>query len=255
MFSLALDMRIFAMLPGFVGSIFYIHSIKTSYLKSLQVVIRTPLLAVDLNRLFKSYELLVDKADVAFRKMEKGHGTCINCERHCSDCCHAVFGLFLIEAAYIKQHFDQLDSKVGREALLRCNDTERALKRLEIRLKNCEEDPQMQALVLARERIRCPLLDENQDCILYPYRPITCRVYGIPTKIQGKARVCGKAGFKKGESYPAFDLDGVYRDLHSLSRELLNSAEKSDPEKASLLISVAKAISTVQDELIREVFG
>ncbi|MGD8985952.1 MAG: YkgJ family cysteine cluster protein, partial [Desulfobacteraceae bacterium] len=150
-----------------------------------------------LTQLFQSYELLVDKADTAFRKMEKEYGTCIKCERHCSDCCHAVFGLFLIEGAYIKQHFDQLDSKVGREALLRCNDTERALKRLEIRLQRCEEDPQMQALVLARERIRCPLLDGNLDCILYPYRPITCRVYGIPTRIQGKARVCGKAGFKK----------------------------------------------------------
>ncbi len=240
--------------PVLWAAFFYIHSTKTSYLKSLQAVIRTPLLAVDLNRLFKSYELLVDKADAAFRKMEKEHGTCINCQRHCSDCCHAVFGLFLIEAAYIKQHFDQLDSKVGREALLRCNDTERALKRLEIRLQRCENDPQMQTHLLGRERIRCPLLDENQDCILYPYRPITCRVYGIPTKIQGKARVCGKAGFKRGESYPAFDLDEVYRDLHSLSRELLNSEEKSDPEKASFLISVAKAISTVQDQLIHEVF-
>jgi len=209
---------------------------------------------VSLTRLFKSYELLVDKADAAFQRMVKEHGACIKCERHCSDCCHAVFGLFLIEAAYLKQHFDQLESNVVRGALLRCNDTERAIKRLEIRLQRCEDDPRMQAHVLARERIRCPLLDENQDCILYAYRPITCRVYGIPTKIQGQARVCGKAGFKKGEPYPAFDLDGLYRDLHNLSKELLNDVKKCDPEKASLLISVAKAISTPQDELIHEVF-
>jgi Fe-S-cluster containining protein len=210
---------------------------------------------MNLTQLFRSYELLVDKADAAFRKMEKEHGACINCERHCSDCCHAVFGLFLIEAAYIKQHFDQLESKIGREALLRCNDTERALKRLEIRLQKYEEDPQMQALVLARERIRCPLLDGNLDCILYPYRPITCRVYGIPTRIQGKARVCGKAGFKKGESYPAFDLDGVYRDLHAMSKELLNGTERGDPEKAPFLISVSRAISMPFDELVQEIFG
>ena len=215
---------------------------------------RTRLLPVNLTRLLKSYELLVDKADSAFQKMIKEHGPCIKCERHCSDCCHAVFGLFLIEAAYLKQHFDRLESKAVREALLRCNDTERAIKRLEIMQQRYEDDPRMQAYVLSRGRIRCPLLDEKQDCILYAHRPITCRVYGIPTKIQGLARVCGRAGFEKGESYPTFDLDGLYRDLHDLSKELLNSVKKGNPEKASLLISVAKAISTPHNELIHEVF-
>jgi len=196
----------------------------------------------------------VDKADSAFHKMEKEHGDCIRCERYCSDCCHAVFGLFLIEAAYIKQHFDKLDGKECREALLRCSDTERAFKRLEIKLQNYEDDPQMQALVMAKERIRCPLLDDNQDCILYNYRPITCRVYGIPTKIHGKARVCGKAKFKKGKSYPVFDLDGAYRDLYIMSKEFLKNEEKEDPEKASLMISVSKGISTPPDDLIHVTF-
>ena len=204
---------------------------------------------MNLTQLFRSYELLVDKADAAFQKMGKEHGTCIKCERHCADCCHAVFGLFLIEAAYLKEHFDQLDGKSAREAFLRCSDMERDLKQLEIRLQKCEDDPQMQAYVLARERIRCPLLDWNLDCILYPYRPITCRVYGIPTKIQGKARVCGKAGFKRGKNYPIFDLDALYRDLFGLSQELLRDGGCDD--KASLLISVSKAIRTPSENLIR----
>ena len=206
-------------------------------------------------QLIHSYEFLADKADTAFHRMEKEYGTYIKCERYCSDCCHAVFGLFLIEAAYLKQHFDQLDLKDIKEALLRCNDADRALKRLEIKLQTNENDAQMQAYILAKERIRCPLLDDKQECILYPHRPITCRVYGIPTKIHGKARVCGKTGFKKSESYPAFDLDGVYRDLFDLSKELLESQETGNPEKASLLISVSKAISTPLEEIINGIFG
>ncbi|MCD6295566.1 MAG: hypothetical protein J7M30_00235, partial [Deltaproteobacteria bacterium] len=75
---------------------------------------------------------------------------------------------------------------------------------------------------------------------------------GIPTSIQGKARVCGKAGFKKGESYPAFDLDGVYKKLYSLSKELLEGAGRRDFEKASFLISVSKAIRTSPKDLINE---
>ena len=207
------------------------------------------------SQLFHSYEFLVNRADASFRKMEKEHGTCIKCERHCSDCCHAVFGLFLIEAAYIKQHFDLLDSKECQEALLRCNNMDRDLKRLDVKLQTHEDDPQMQAYIMAKERIRCPLLGEEQDCILYPFRPITCRVYGIPTKIHGKAHVCGKAGFKKGEHYPAFDLDGVYKNLFALSKELVDSAGSKDSDKASLLISVSKAINTPLDYLIHETFG
>ena len=82
----------------------------------------------------------------------------------------------------------------------------------------------MRGYSLAKARIRCPLLNDNNECILYPYRPITCRVYGIPTMIQGVPRVCGKAGFKKEQSYPTFNLDGVHRELFELSKELLERA-------------------------------
>jgi hypothetical protein len=110
----------------------------------------------------------------------------------------------------------------------------------------------MQAYIMSRERIPCPLLKENQECILYLHRPITCRVYGIPTKVQGKARVCWKAEFKKDERYSVFDLDGVYRELYSLSTELLKGGGEDSPEKASLLISVSKAITTSLEGLLRQ---
>jgi len=204
------------------------------------------------NDLFKSYELLVDKADAAFREMQKEHGSCMKCEPHCSDCCHAVFGLFLIEAGYLREQFDRLTDEEKGAALLRCERAEKNLERLQNMLQAHEGDPQMQAYVISRERIPCPLLNEHQDCILYAHRPITCRVYGIPTKIQGKARACWKAEFKEGERYPVFDLDGVYGSLYLLSTELLKAGGQDDPEKASLLISVSKSITTSLEDLLRQ---
>ena len=203
----------------------------------------------------RSYELMVDQADRAFQKMKEDHGSSMACELHCSECCHAVFGLFLIEAANLKKYFDQLDAQKKKDVFLRCNETERGLKRLEKKLELHGEDPEMQTSILARERIRCPLLDDSNECVLYDHRPITCRVYGIPTKIQGKVRVCGKTKFDKGVSYPIFDLDGVYSYLYALSKELLNEAGGKDPEKAAFLISVPRAIGASLDELIRETFG
>ncbi len=201
-------------------------------------------------QLYTSYELLMDQADKAFQETQKAHGTCIRCECHCSDCCHAVFGLFLIEAAYIQKHFSELGRKTREEAILRCGEADRDLKRLEKRLKPHKTDPQMSSYALARERIRCPLLDGNEECILYPFRPITCRVYGFPTRIQGKGRVCGKSGFEKGAPYPTFDLDGVYRSLFSLSKEILKETGADNLERASLLISVSKVLNTPLEELI-----
>jgi len=200
--------------------------------------------------LFQRYELLVAKADQAFLKMKKDYGAFIKCKLHCSDCCHAVFGLFLIEAAYLQQHFNQLPRKETRAALLRGKDSDKEWRELEERLKIHADDGQMASYSLGRERVRCPLLSDRRECLLYVYRPITCRVYGIPLMIQGKAHACGKSGFKSGDHYPTFNLDEVQRELYLLSTELLDRAGRKDLGSASLLVSVSKAIKTPFEGLI-----
>lgn len=204
--------------------------------------------------IFRNYELLADRAEEAFRKVADAYPKEVRCKLHCDDCCHAVFGLFLIEAAYIKYHFDALETTVIRDALIRCNDAERAIRRLEVKLQRYEDDPEMQSYVYASERVRCPLLNEDGQCVIYDYRPITCRVYGIPTKINGKTRVCGKSGFKRERSYQGFDLDRAYQELFFLSKEFLAAHGAGDPEKAGLLISVPKILTTPVEVLITETF-
>ena len=203
---------------------------------------------------FRNYELLVDRAELAFQRMEKEHGSCIRCRLHCADCCNAIFGLFLVEAVYLREHFNHIEEGKKQQALLRGEEADRNLEAFQKRLRTFEDDPHMQTYALARERIRCPLLDDQDECILYHRRPITCRVYGIPTKMQGKNHVCGKSDFKEGKRYPLFDLDVVYRELYVLSNELLEEAGAPSADKAALLISVSKAIQTSTDDLIKEDF-
>jgi Fe-S-cluster containining protein len=203
-------------------------------------------------QLFRDYEYLVDEAEEAFHRVATKHGDCIKCELHCADCCHAVFGLFLIEAAYLREHVENIESHAMDALLARCERADKEMEEIQKMLEAFEDDPRMQNYTLAKESVRCPLLDDRDECILYHRRPITCRLYGIPTQIQGKARVCGKTGFKEGEKYPVFDLDGIYKKLYLLSRELLEKAGQEEAEKASLLISVSKAIRTPVDDLIQE---
>ena len=205
---------------------------------------------MDISYLFEPYDTLVSKADQAFQRMAGEFSECIKCEPHCADCCQAVFGLFMIEAVFLKRDFDRLDEEEREAALKRGHEAAMAIEKLEGTLKEFENDPQMMAYSMARTRIRCPLLNDDNECILYPYRPITCRVYGIPTMIQGVPRVCGETGFKKDESYPTFNLGGVHKELYQLSIQLLENAGGKDPERASLLFSVSKVIKTPIEELI-----
>jgi len=210
---------------------------------------------MDFSYLFEPYDNLVQKSDQAFRRMSGEFTENIKCELHCSDCCHAVFGLFLIEAAFLKRDFDQLEEDERRAALKRGDEADKEHEKLVRTLKEFEDDPQMRAYSMAKARIRCPLLADNNECILYPCRPITCRVYGIPTIVRGVPRVCGKAGFKKEQTYPTFNLDGIHRELYRLSKELQERAGGKDIERAALLISVSKVIKTPIEELIDGNFG
>lgn len=205
-----------------------------------------------LSQLFRSYESLAAMADEAFNKMGETYSDCIRCERHCDDCCQAVFGLFLVEAAYLQHHFGRLSSEEKAEVVLRCGRSDRDLARVHQRLREQEQGGESKGDPLAGERVRCPLLNEERECVLYTVRPITCRIYGVPTKVRGKARVCGLSGFEQGVSYPAFDLDGVFRDLYDMSRELVEKEGGEEPERAGLLVSVSKALTTPLASLVHE---
>jgi len=101
---------------------------------------------------------------------------------------------------------------------------------------------------LAEERVRCPLLNDRGLCILYPYRPITCRLYGIPTAIGGVGHTCGKSGFQKGVRYPTINLDLIHNRLFELSKDLLRGVGSLSLEKSSILVPVSTALKVTYDQ-------
>lgn len=208
---------------------------------------------MDFSYLFEPYDRLVSRADKSFERIAGEYPDCIACKPGCADCCHAVFGLFLIEAVFLKNDFDKLGEKEKAAALKRGLAAEKELKTLERILEEFKGDPRMSAYSMARARIRCPLLSDASACILYDYRPITCRIYGIPTMIQGVPRICGSTGFKKDQAYPIFNMDGIQKELFQLSKDLLkNVGNDAVDERASLLISIPKIIKTTVEDLVNE---
>jgi Fe-S-cluster containining protein len=196
---------------------------------------------LDFSKTFKKYEALVAEVDAVFRKMQETFPEEVRCANQCADCCHAVFDLSLIEAIYLNYHFYQeLPRESQDQVLERTESADRKffmlmerLRRMHLREGKTQEDV---LLKLSEEQLRCPLLNQRDLCDLYPFRPITCRIYGIPTAIGGNARSCGKAGFLQGKSYPTLHLDRINQRLMDLSKEMI---EEADLDKKGLFFRLA----------------
>jgi Fe-S-cluster containining protein len=212
---------------------------------------------LDFPQTFKKYESLVAEIEKGINKIKETNPLEILCDKGCCDCCYAVFDLSLIEAVYLNYRFFQDKEKKDQEAILeRANTADRQAYRIKRNLNKLMTQgrpTEEEALaLLSRERIECPLLNKNALCDLYDNRPITCRVYGVPTAIQGAGHTCGKSGFKEGILYPTINLDRINQRLLGLSEELLKEIGMENEELKRRLLPVSTSLLTDYDE---EFFG
>ncbi|MBF0550515.1 MAG: YkgJ family cysteine cluster protein [Deltaproteobacteria bacterium] len=204
----------------------------------------------EINQIWDEYRELTAQADSAFAKVSGDYPEFVTCRAHCTDCCRAVFGVFIVEAINIADHFSQLPPEEQRLALIRAKRSDEEITRIKKKITIDPDDPDKYSLDLANERLDCPLLNDNQECIIYEHRPITCRSYGIPVKVRGKLRACFRNGFLEGQTYPYFNMDGAYQRLHLMTQKMMKLAGNKDVENASLLITMSMAISTPPKDLL-----
>jgi len=208
---------------------------------------------VDLSEIFAKYEALVADVDAVFNRVAETHPECVTCEKGCSECCHALFDLSLVEAMYINHRFGEAFdfSELPSNILDRADEADRQaykLKRQAYRKSRDGAETREILEEMARQRIRCPLLDEDDNCQMYQYRPITCRLYGIPTAIGGKAHTCGKAKFEKGEAYPTVSMDRIQDKLIALSQEIVDTVESRFKELSGVYVPLSMALLTNYDK-------
>lgn len=206
----------------------------------------------DFTPYFNKYEALVSKADEAFERVKRAHAECVKCEEKCADCCHALFDLTLIEALYINHKFNEKIKGSKKAGLLeKANLADRRAHKLKRRAYNELQAGKSEDEILAdlaRERLRCPLLNETDMCDLYEHRPLTCRFYGIPTAIGGEGHTCGRSGFEKGQHYPTVNLDAVNNQLQQISSELIRDLKSRYVKLSDMLVPLSMALLTVYDE-------
>ncbi len=206
----------------------------------------------DFTPYFKQYELLVDQVDQIVARVKNEYPACINCKKGCTDCCYALFDLTLVEALYLNHKFRDAFG-VNADFLETANKADRALVRLKKRaFQEYNENKKDEVTILhemGRERIRCPLLNEREMCALYEYRPLTCRLYGIPTSIQGMSHTCGKSGFDEGQKYPAVNMDKLFEQLKAISAQIVADIKTPYKKMDEMLVPVSMAMLTDYDDV------
>ena len=207
---------------------------------------------MDLSPYFMKYEALSQAADQVFERVRSEFPDCVQCKEECADCCHALFDLTLIEALYMNEKFKAKYTGADREAMLeKANRADRAIHQLKRKafreLKEGKTEDEILASI-GDERVRCPLLNERDMCEMYEHRPITCRLYGIPTSIGGKGRTCSLSKFEDGKAYPTADIDKIHGRLQEISAELLRDIQSANIKLADILMPLSMAIMTVFDD-------
>jgi len=213
---------------------------------------RGAIMDFDFQPYFRQYELLAKAADQVFDQVKSQFPKEIECKLECSDCCHAVFDVTLIEALYLNYQFGQQFSGKAREDIInKANRADRQAYKLKRAAYQKVEEGKNESEVLiemAGERIRCPLLNVQDRCDLYEFRPVTCRFYGVPTEIAGIAHTCGKSGFLKGKSYPTVHLEKMQKKLFALSFEVAMDINSKFSGLGELLVPVSMALLTEYNE-------
>jgi Fe-S-cluster containining protein len=214
---------------------------------------------MNLEPFFKKYEALLKTADDIFSKVKTEYPEEVKCKQGCADCCYALFDLTLIEALYIKHHFDTCFEGLERERKIEvANKIDRMLYKLKRKAYKDLEAGKEEAEIfrdLAEKKVPCPLLNEENTCALYEYRPLTCRLYGIPTSIAGKGHTCGLSGFLKGSAYPTVKLDIIQNKLFELSAELVAAIQSRYSRMGEMLVPLSMALLTEYDDAYLGVKG
>lgn len=206
-----------------------------------------------LKEIFAEYEKLSAEAELIFNRVRADFPQCVSCEETCSDCCHALFDLSLVEAMYLSRAFkDAFDYGKDRSDILAAADiADRQVYKFKRQINKEAMEGKDHAELLAKvgsERQRCPLLGGDDRCRLYAGRPVTCKLYGIPTTINGRSGTCGRSRFEAGNAYPSVNLDRIQDRLAELSHRIGPTVKSSFPELHMVYVPVSTALLTDYNE-------
>jgi Fe-S-cluster containining protein len=131
------------------------------------------------------YRELLSAVDHWFAAIQKRYPKEVVCGKGCYDCCLGLFDISLLDAYYLLQGFKQLPKSVQTEVIQRSKKIVAQIKKFQPNLTSPYyltelSDEDIDTLCDRFAELRCPLLGDHNQCLVYQFRPMTCRLHGLP---------------------------------------------------------------------------
>lgn len=150
-----------------------------------QSVIHKKLEVVVLEDILNKYGNLLREVDGWFENCLMAHSDQIACHSGCSSCCRGLFDITLLDALYLQSGYAKLTE--GLKGIIRKKADDR-LKALSASfpslhtpwILNVVPESDWDEIMPEEDETPCVILSDDGDCLVYQYRPMTCRLNGIP---------------------------------------------------------------------------
>jgi len=178
-----------------------------------------------------AYQDLLSEIDVWFEGcLNTAPPGTLACRQGCSACCRGLFDITLLDVFLLKEGFVRLPALTRAQVLARCRPrlvelTQRWPQLQHPYLLNALPDDSWEEMP-EDDQIRCPLLGDDDLCLVYPFRPMTCRLHGLPNiDVAGEDFSTDLCTLHPGNPHtlPPEILHGPFRDIFTREIELFRS--------------------------------
>ena len=175
---------------------------------------------------------LTEFVDAILAGAAKRAGAALACRVGCTECCIGPFPINALDALRLRRGFERLRSRDPRRAARLRERARRAAAALAPDFPGdsatgllADDERARDAFFRRHEALACPALDpETGACELHEYRPISCRTFGPPVRVEGlplpPCRLCFR-----GASARRIEACRVEVDCAALEEPMLPRAE------------------------------
>jgi len=126
-----------------------------------------------------SYKRVLDRADEFFRGVMESQARNLQCGRGCSLCCHGLFEIGSGDVPLIAEGLESLHP-MRRKMIVR-RAVEIVASSQHPNLRDCSPIDK-EAFFERTASTPCPNLNDRGECLIYEYRPLVCRTFGLPLR-------------------------------------------------------------------------
>lgn len=169
-----------------------------------------------------AYRRLLRRVDSWYGRVKRSHADKVPCAVGCRDCCLGLFDVTLADRDLLRAGLETLEPAVRRDIEARAQAILDQLRQWFPRLGDTLEglsEEEVDEICDWAGSVECPVLGKANECRLYDFRPLTCRLHGVPVIDRSGEPLheegCGKCRLTADEA-PRMDCNRLCRDEEAL---------------------------------------